>query len=155
LPKTLLLAVLLGSALAAQAAEPSPAHAASAASAAAANEAHHPLTGLWHWTMPGKACAETWHYHANNTRTSSSGAEITQSHYEVASKPNLLGFYRLTETVTESNGKRDCAGDLHEVVGEPVTRFIQFSPKLDQLIVCKEESLKACFGPFKRIPAPE
>ncbi len=66
--------------------------------------------------------------------------------------PSLLGFYRVAETVIEANGKPDCSGDLHEVSGEPVTRFIQFSPKRDQFIVCKEESLKACFGPFKRSP---
>ena len=65
--------------------------------------------------------------------------------------PSLLGFYRLVETVTESNGKRDCSGDLHEASGEPLTRFIQLSPKRDQFIVCKKEELKACFGPLRRL----
>ena len=114
--------------------------------------APHPLTASWSWTLPGKPCTEQLHYRANGTRLGSSGEETTQSRYEVAAIPSLLGFYRLTETVTDSNAKRDCSGDLHEAPGEPVTRFIQFSPRREQLIVCREESLKACFGPFKRLP---
>ena len=114
--------------------------------------AQHPLAGSWSWALPGKQCTENLQYRANGTRQGSSGEEVTQSSYEVSAKPSLLGFYRLTETVTEGNGKKDCSGDLHEAPGEPVTRFIQFSPKKDQLIVCREESLKACFGPLKRAP---
>lgn len=112
--------------------------------------AQHPLVGSWAWALPGKQCTETLQYRANGTRQGKSGEEVTQSSYEVSPVPSLLGFYRLVETVTEANGKRDCSGDLHEASSEPVTRFIQFSPKRDQLIVCKEEELKACFGPLKR-----
>jgi hypothetical protein len=32
-----------------------------------------------------------------------------------------------------------------------VIRFIQFSPKRDQFIVCKAATLEACFGPLKRV----
>lgn len=116
----------------------------------AAIPAQHPLTGNWAWTLPGKPCSETLKYRADGTRTSTSGEEITQSRYEISPMPSLLGFYRLVETITESNSKRDCSGDLHEASGEPVIRFIQFNPKRDQFIVCREEELKACFGPLKR-----
>ncbi|WP_309683363.1 hypothetical protein [Polaromonas sp.] len=95
---------------------------------------------------------ETWQYRANGSRQLSSGDELTQAGYEISAKPSLLGFYRLVETVTQSSGKPDCAGDLHEAPGDSVTRYIQFSPRQDQLIVCREESLKACFGPLKRVP---
>jgi phospholipase/lecithinase/hemolysin len=142
LQKLPLLAALLCSLVSAQAAKPA---------AASPPPAQHPLTGSWTWTLPGKQCTETWHYRANGTRTGSSGEETTQSRYEVSAMPSLLGFYRLTKTVTEGNGKKDCSGDLHEAPGEPAIRFIQFSPRRDQLIVCKEESLKACFGPLKRV----
>lgn len=93
---------------------------------------------------------ETLRYLAKGAGSSTSGEEVAKSRYEVTSVPDLLGFYRVIETLTETNGKADCAGDIHEVSGEPVTRFIQLSPKKDQLIVCKEDSLKACFGPLKR-----
>lgn len=112
--------------------------------------------GTWSWTLPGKSCAETWQYRANGTRQGTSGEEVTQGSYEIPRVPGLLGFYRLTETVTTSNGKRDCSGDLHQNpedgATESVTRFIQFSPQRDQFIVCKAESLQACFGPLKRVP---
>lgn len=146
----IILAVLLCSAAAAQAAGPLPPKPPLSASPAAATQ--HPLAGRWAWTLPGKSCAETLAYSAgtNGTRQGSSGEEVTQSRYDVSAMPSLLGFYRLTETVTQSNAKPDCSGDLHEATGEPVTRFVQFSPKKDQLIVCKEESLQACFGPLKR-----
>jgi hypothetical protein len=137
----LLLAALLCSFASAQAAGPAP-----------ATPAQHPIVGSWTWTLPGKSCAETYKYRANSTRTGTSGEEATLSDYEISPIPSLLGFYKLVETVTKSNGKRDCSGDLHEASSEPVTRFIQLSPKGDQLIVCKTESLQACFGPLKRQP---
>ena len=114
--------------------------------------APHPLTGSWSWTLAQKPCTERLEYRAGGMRHSSSGEEMAQSRYHVSPIPSLLGFYRLTEAVTESNAKADCAGDVHEAGGEPVTRYLQFSPKKDQLIVCREESLKACFGPLKRLP---
>ena len=112
----------------------------------------HPISGKWTWTLPGKACTETLQYRAGGKRLGSSGEEVTESEFQITAAQSLLGFHRLVETVTQSNGKPDCAGDLHEASGNSVTRFIQFSPKLDQMIVCKEESLKACFGPLKRLP---
>lgn len=133
--------VLLCSLFSAHAAEPLP-----------SGHAPHPLTGSWSWTLPGKSCTEQLHYRANGTRQGSSGEETTKSSYEVTALPSLLAFYRLSETVTDSNGKRDCSGDLHNPTDEPVIRFIQFSPKKDQLIICREETLNACFGPLKRLP---
>ncbi|MEC5212258.1 hypothetical protein RCH06_000792 [Polaromonas sp. CG_9.5] len=137
--KSIFSAILLGSLVSAQAAPPAP-----------QSPAKHPLIANWSWALPGKQCTETLRYLANGTRASTSGEEVAKSRYEVTPVPSLLGFYRVIEIVTETNGKADCAGDVHEVSGEPVTRFIQLSPKKDQLIVCKEESLKACFGPLKR-----
>lgn len=144
--KMSVLAALLCGFAAANAADPS-----STASTAAV-PAPHPIVGSWTWTLPGKTCVETWQYRADGTRLGSSGEEVTQADYEITAKPSLLGFYRLAETVSKGNGKRDCSGDLHEASNESSTRFIQFSPKLDQLIVCKAESLQACFGPLKRAP---
>lgn len=123
---------------------------AQAAQPASQRPVQHPLMASWSWTFSDKQCTETVHYLANGTRATTSGDEVAQSRYEVTPVPSLLGFYKIVETVTETNGKTDCAGDAHEVSGETVIRFIQFSPKKDQLIVCKDESLKACFGPLLR-----
>jgi len=141
------LAALLSSLAAAQTLKPSTSIAASTAAPAA-----HPLVGTWSWTLPGKTCTETWQYRADGKRLGTSGEEVTQADYQVPAKPTTTGFYPVTETVTNSNGKRDCSGDLHADGDESVIRFIQFSPKQDQLIVCKAASLEACFGPLKRVP---
>jgi len=114
--------------------------------------AAHPLAGRWGWTLPGTACTETLEYRADGTQASRSGDQATQSRYTVARVPSVPGFYRLTETVLESNHAPDCAGDLREPGDAPTTRFLQFSPRQDQLLVCREESLKACFGPLRRAP---
>ena len=111
----------------------------------------HPITGKWTWTLPGTKCGETLQYRTDGTRSGSSGEEATEGAFQITLKPSLLGFYRLTETLTTANGKRDCAGDLHEVGADSPVRFIQFNPKMDLLIVCKTESLKACYGPLRRV----
>lgn len=145
------LAALFSGLAGAQALKPSSAIAAPA-SAPAATSAPHPLTGTWSWTLPGKTCTETLQYRADGKRLGTSGEETTQADYQVPAKPTTTGFYPLTETITGSNGKRDCSGDLHADGDESVIRFLQFSPKQDQFIVCKTASLEACFGPLKRVP---
>ncbi len=114
--------------------------------------AAHALTGTWTWTLPGKACSETLQYRPNGDRLATSGEQVTNGDYEVTRAPSAAGFHRLTETVTQTNGKRDCYGDLQGSNEESATRFIQFSPAQDQFIVCKAESLQACFGPLRRVP---
>ena len=155
LRKLLFMAALFGSFSAAQAADPvSPPRKSPTLSApgTASSAMPHPLVGTWSWTLPGKACAETWQYRADGSRLGTSGEEVTRGDYQIPPAPSALGFYRLVDTVTNSNGKRDCSGDLHESSDESVTRFIQFSPQRDQFIVCKAESLQACFGPLNRVP---
>lgn len=112
----------------------------------------HPITGQWTWKLPDKACTETLQFRADGIRVGTSGEESTEGPYQITTKPSLLGFYRLTETLTVANGKRDCSGDLQAASGETVTRYIQFSPTNDLLIVCMTESLRACYGPLRRVP---
>ena len=111
----------------------------------------HPILGNWRWTLPGKQCTETLQYRDDGSRLGASGEEVTKATYSLPALPGLLGFYKLQEITTESNAKSDCAGDTHEASDEASTRYVQFSPKLDQLIICKTESLQACYGPLKRV----
>jgi hypothetical protein len=112
--------------------------------------AGHPIVGTWRWELPGKSCAETWQYSANGTRQNSGAEQIVQGLFEITPKPSLLGFYRLSEIVTATNGKADCSGEPPPGPGNGVLSYVQFSPALDQFIVCQSESLQACFGPFRR-----
>ncbi len=126
-----------------------------AAGSASAQPAQvHPLIGKWGWAVSGKKCAETLTYRPDGTRAGSSGEEVTEAAFEVTPVPSLLGFYRLTETVKSTNGKPDCSGDLHAAGSESTVKFIQLNPQKDFFIVCKAESLKACYGPLQRmVPA--
>ena len=128
----------------------SPSIAADPASAPAAGV--HPITGKWIWKLHSNACTETLQFRGDGSRVGTSGDEATEGQYQITPKPSLLGFYRLTETLKVANGKRDCSGDLHAASEESVTRYVQFSPKHDLLIVCKTESLQACYGPLRRVP---
>lgn len=124
--------------------------------ATTAAAARHPIEGRWSWSLPGKSCSETWQFQADGSFSSKSGEEVLQGRYEISKIPSLLGFYLLTETIMQSNGKPDCAGDRHAATSEgndkESTLYLQLSPKRDQLIACQQESLKACFGPLKRLP---
>lgn len=120
--------------------------------AGAQTAAAHPISGKWTWTLPAKACTETVQYRTDGKRLGTSGEEVTEAEFRITPLPSLLGFYRLDEMLTVANGKPDCAGDLHVAGDTGSTRFIQFSPKKDQLIVCKTESLQACYGPLRRVP---
>ena len=111
----------------------------------------HPVIGKWIWKLHSNACTETLQFRGDGSRAGASGDEVTEAQYQITPKPSLLGFYRLTDTVTAANGKRDCSGDLHAAGEDSTTRYVQFSPKHDLLIVCKTESLQACYGPLRRV----
>lgn len=102
--------------------------------------------------MFGGSCTETYQYRANRTVLATSGPEVSEKKYAVAMSPDEQGFYKLVETVVRQNEKADCSGGIPEGPGEQTTRYIQFSPQKDKLLVCEQASLKACFGPLRRVP---
>lgn len=110
----------------------------------------HPLVGTWTWTLFGGSCTETFQYRPNRVMLGTSGQEVVEKSYEVSALPDAQGFYRLVETVVRQNDKKDCSGALLEGPGEQSTRFVQFSPARDKLLMCQSTSLTACFGPLKR-----
>ncbi len=118
----------------------------------AASPRNHPIVGTWTWALFGGSCTETLQYRANRGALSTSGQEVAEKTYQVAAQPDAQGFYKLVETVVRQNDKPDCSGAMLEGPGEQSTRFIQFSPQQDKLLVCREASLKACFGPLTRVP---
>ena len=126
------------------------AHANESVSVATESAAAHPLWGSWAGSVPNTSCKETVRYQPDGTRQASSGTSQSQGTYSIASKPSLLGFYQLQDTLTQSKGQADCWGDAAPEVGQSSVVYVQFSPTHTQFIVCKEESLKACFGPFAR-----
>ena len=112
----------------------------------------HPIVGTWSWITFGGSCAETWQFRPNRTLLGTSGEEVAEKTYEIAASPDAGGFYRLVETVVRQNDKKDCSGAMLEGPGDQSTRFVQFSPQGDKLLVCQTAALSACFGPLKRVP---
>lgn len=121
----------------------------SPATAAAAIDPHHPLVGTWTVSIPGSDCTETYVIRADGTTLVTSADEIAESEFEIAPKPSRQGFYKWADTIVKDNGKKDCGGAVTPV-GRTITHYIRFSPDEDKFIICREESLDACFGPFIR-----
>ncbi len=112
----------------------------------------HPLIGSWNWTAFKGSCQESYQYRADGSMVSRSGEAQAQWTYRVSPLPSALGFYKVLETATGNNGKRDCYGDPSEETGSERIKFMQLSPSLQRLIACKAESLAACYGPLERTP---
>ena len=83
---------------------------------------------------------------------STSGEAVTEWRYSIDKAPGKQGFYKVQHVSTRHNGKKDCSGDAVEEAGLESTHYIQLSPAKDRLIVCKSESLAACYGPLQRQP---
>ena len=114
----------------------------------------HTLVGSWSWTLFNGKCSETLQYRADGVLLSTSGDAVTAWRYAADPAPSAQGFYKITETSTRYNSKKDCYGDVVDEDGLEATRFIQLNPAKDRLIVCKSASLAECYGPLKREPAP-
>jgi hypothetical protein len=110
----------------------------------------HPIVGSWTMTSKDGLCSETYRFSADGTVLVTSGDEVAEIRSELAAEPSSRGFYRWRHTVEKHNGKRDCSGNLVNP-GDSATWFIQLDPSKERLIMCKEESTMACFGPLRRV----
>ena len=111
----------------------------------------NPVVGSWSWTLFDSRCTETLQYRADGVLLSTSGEAVTQWRYVASSAPDAQGFYRMVETATRHNAKKDCSGDVMDEVELDAIKFIQLSPRKDRLIICKTPSLAACYGPLQRL----
>ena len=119
-----------------------------AEAAAAKNYDGHPIIGTWSCNING--CIEIFEFMTDGTRNSTSAEEVLRATYNISSKPLDSGFYKFTEKVIQDNGKRNCSGLTKDRTGEIVDLYVRFNGQLNQMVFCKEESLKKCFGPFAR-----
>lgn len=122
--------------------------------AAAAPAAGHPILGIWRLTLPQLGCSETYRFRADGTSLVTSAEEISESEYQIPDKPSAKGFYRMEDRITKDNGKKDCAGVIMKV-GTRATNFIRFHPSNTLFLMCADESMETCIGPFERIEGEE
>ena len=121
---------------------------------AAPPAADHPILGIWQLTLPDGSCSETYRFRGDGTTLVTSAEEISQSEFNIPAQPSAKGFYRLDDRLVKDNGKKDCIGQVMKV-GTKATHFVQFHPSGSLFVMCVAESLDACIGPFRRMPAQE
>jgi hypothetical protein len=114
----------------------------------------HPLLGVWELTLPDGGCTETYLFKADGTSLVTSAHEVAETRYEVSADPSAKGFYKLVDTVTRDNGQKDCGGGI-TAVGSRSTHYLWFHPSGELFVMCRDESLDACFGPLVRLPSQE
>jgi hypothetical protein len=110
----------------------------------------HPIIGTWQVQVPGTTCSELYSFKANGTTSVKSAEEAGENVFEISATPDSNGYYKLTDTVTKSNGKLDCTGESTPV-GDTVTVYIHFENSPDKFLFCMNETPDKCVGPFERI----
>ena len=111
--------------------------------------ADHPILGEWRMTSKDGSCSETYRFRSDATVFVTSGEEIAEIQYGISSQPSAKGFYRWTHKVARNNGRKDCSGKVMKP-GDAATWYIQLDSSKQALIMCREESTNACFGPLRR-----
>ncbi|HZM47102.1 MAG TPA: hypothetical protein VFC14_19950 [Burkholderiales bacterium] len=110
----------------------------------------HPILGSWTFLAPGTSCEETYHVRPNGTTLVTSAEEVTESAYEIDDTAGPKGLFKMTDAIVKSNGKKDCSGQV-TAVGQKSTNYIRFDPSGNVMIMCRDESMNACFGPLRRV----
>ncbi|MGG7604194.1 hypothetical protein [Massilia sp. BKSP1R2A-1] len=122
--------------------------------ALAAPPADHPILGIWKLSLPDLGCHETYRFRADGTTLVTSAEEVSESEYRIPDKPSARGFYRLDDRIVKDNGKKDCAGAIMKP-GTTATNFIRFHPSNAIFLMCADETMNACIGPFERVKGEE
>jgi hypothetical protein len=111
---------------------------------------NHPILGIWKLSLPQVGCAETYHFRGDGTSLVTSAEEVSESEYEIRPRPSAKGFYKLEDRIVKDNGKKDCAGEITKV-GTRATNYVRFHPSGALFLMCADESMEACIGPFERV----
>ena len=116
--------------------------------------ANHPILGIWKLSLPDLGCSETYRFRGDGTTLVTSAEEVSESEYRIPDKPSAKGFYKLEDRIVKDNGKKDCAGEIMKV-GTSVTNFVRFHPSGTLFLMCSDETMQTCIGPFERIEGEE
>jgi len=114
----------------------------------------HPILGIWKLNLPELGCSETYRFRGDGTTLVISADEVSESEFRIPDQPSEKGFYKLEDRIVKDNGKKDCAGAVIKV-GTQATNFIRFHPSGVLFLMCADESMTACIGPFERVPGQE
>jgi hypothetical protein len=110
----------------------------------------HPLVGIWELRVPDAACTEIYRFRGDGTALVTSRQEVSESEYHVRAEPDAEGFYALDDRVIKNNGKEDCIGETVKA-GAAVRNYLRFHPSGDMFLMCFQETMGSCIGPFRRV----
>lgn len=110
----------------------------------------HPLIGLWVVEVPGTSCQETYEVRPDGTMSVTSGSQAVETRFQVSSRPTPQGFYAWLDQVVYDNGQPDCLGGRGEP-GHLVLNYLWFDRSGREFLLCEDESLDSCVGPFRRL----
>lgn len=111
---------------------------------------NHPILGIWKLSLPQVGCAETYHFRGDGTSLVTSAEEVSESEYQIPTRPSAKGFYKLEDRIVRDNGKKDCAGEITRV-GTRATNYVRFHSSGALFLMCADESMQTCIGPFERV----
>lgn len=109
----------------------------------------HPLVGTWRIDLPGTQCYEVYTFKEDGTTSLTSGAQRAETEFEMDLQPSAKGFYKWVDKVTKDNGRPDCLGSVVEL-GHVAINYILVGPTRRDFLLCSEEDLDSCVGPFRR-----
>jgi hypothetical protein len=119
-----------------------------------APRAGHPLLGIWELRLPNSTCTETYRFRSDGTSLVISSQEVSESEFHVPAQPDAKGFYVFDDRVVKNNGKEDCSGGTVKA-GDAVRNYLRFHPSGDMFLMCMQESMGSCIGPFRRVTGAE
>lgn len=119
-----------------------------------APKADHPILGIWRLALPELRCVETYRFRGDGTTLVTSKEEISESEYSIPDSPSAKGFYKLEDRIVKDNGKKDCSGEIMKV-GTQAINFLRFHPSGALFLMCSDETMEACIGPFERVEGEE
>jgi len=85
----------------------------------------------------------------DGTGTFESADEKGRTRYQISPTASSAGFYKLVDTLSESNGKPSCSGRVIPV-GHEVTVYLKFLASQQEMLMCVSESDERCIGKFVR-----
>jgi hypothetical protein len=115
---------------------------------------NHPILGIWRLALPELHCVETYRFRGDGTTLVTSKEEISESEFRIPDKPSAKGFYKLEDRIVKDNGKKDCSGEIMKV-GTQATNFVRFHPSGALFLMCSDETMETCIGPFERVEGEE
>jgi hypothetical protein len=115
-----------------------------------APRADHPILGIWQIQVPGSTCVETYRFRSDGTSMVTSNHEVSENEYQIRAQPDDKGFYAWDDRIVKNNGKEDCGGEIMPV-GDVVHKFLKFAPSGNLFLMCFEETMGSCIGPFRRV----